>query len=58
MPTPRTKPSSPTQLLMPLDSDRLRGMTPRDRQQVMSNLAILLTEATRAAGKEEHGDER
>lgn len=45
MPDPRTKPSSPTQLLMPLDSTRLRGMSPLDRQQAVTRLAILLTEA-------------
>ncbi|WGF90834.1 hypothetical protein [Marinivivus vitaminiproducens] len=48
MQDPRTKPSSPAQLMMPLDSTLLQGMSSLDRQQAVRRLAILLTEA--AAG--------
>ncbi|WCR18721.1 hypothetical protein [Paracoccus alcaliphilus] len=40
-----TGPSSPRQLQMQFDSERLRGMSPRERQQVLTRLAILLAEA-------------
>lgn len=48
MQDPRTKPSAPTQLFMPLDSRLLRGMNSPDRQQVVMRLAMLLADA--AAG--------
>jgi hypothetical protein len=58
MQDPRTKPSPPTQLLMPLDSTRLRGMSPLERKQAVTRLAILLTEATEAVEVEPRDDGR
>jgi hypothetical protein len=58
MPDPRTKPSPPTQLLMPLDSTRLRGMSASDRQQAVTRLAILLTEAAGVGEAEQHNEGR
>ena len=58
MQDPRTKPSAPIQLLMPLDSTRLRGMSLLDRQQAVTRLAILLTEAAGAVDAERHEDGR
>ena len=55
---PRPKPSSPTQLLMPLDSTRLRGMSPLDRKRAVTRLAILLTEAAGAVEAEPRDDGR
>ena len=52
------RPSSPKQMQMQFDSMRLRGMTPHDRQQVVTRLAILLAEAAGAATAEEHNDGR
>lgn len=43
---------------MQFDSTRLRGMSPQDRQQAVTRLAILLTEAARAAEQEGGDDER
>ena len=45
MQDPRAKPSSPTQLLMPLDPERLRGMSPSERRQAVTCRAALLAEA-------------
>lgn len=59
MQDPRTKPSAPTQLFMPLESTRLRGTSSPDRQQVVMRLAMLLADA--AAGvvdAERRDDER
>lgn len=58
MPDPRTKLSPPTQLLIPLDSTRLRGMSALDRQQAVTRLAILLTEAAGAGEAERHDEGR
>jgi hypothetical protein len=43
---------------MPLDPTRLRGMSPLDRQQAVTRLAILLTEAAGAGDAERHDDGR
>lgn len=48
-----TGPSSPRQLQMQFDSERLRGMSPRERQQVLTRLAILLAEAAGTSEPEE-----
>jgi hypothetical protein len=58
MPDPRTNPSPSTQLLMPFDSTRLRGMSPIDRQHAVTRLAILLTEAVGAGEAEQHDERR
>lgn len=58
MQDPQTKPPSPKQLLMPLDSTQLHGMGPTDRQQIVTCLAILLAEAAGAADKERDDDGR
>lgn len=58
MQDPRTKPPSPKQLLMPLDSTKLRGTNPADRQRIVTCLAIVLTEAAGAADKERDDDGR
>jgi hypothetical protein len=43
-------------LQMQFDSERLRGMSPRERQQVLTRLAILLAEAA-GASELEGGDD-
>jgi hypothetical protein len=43
---------------MPLDSTRLRGMSPIDRQHAVTRLAILLTEAVGAGEAEQHDERR
>jgi hypothetical protein len=43
---------------MPLDSTRLRGMSPPDRRQAVTRLAILLTQAAGAACAEGRDDGR
>lgn len=53
-----TVPSSPRQLQMQFDSERLRGMSPRERQQVLTHLAILLAEAAGTSELEEDDDGR
>ena len=58
MQDPWTRPPSPKQLLMPLDSTRLRGMTPLERQQAVTRLALLLTEAAGAVDAEQSDDGR
>lgn len=58
MQDPRTKPPSPTQLSMPLDSTRLRGMSAPDRRQVVTRLAILPMEAAGAVDAEACDDGR
>lgn len=52
------KPSCPRQLQMQFDSKRLRGMSPRERQQVVTCLAILLAEAAGASELEGSDDGR
>ena len=56
MQDPRTRPSPPRQLLIALDSTRLRGMSPHDRRQAVTRLATLLTEAAGAAADAERDD--
>lgn len=58
MQNPRTRPSPPKQLLIALDSTRLRGMNPHDRRQAVTCLAILLAEAAGVATDEERDDDR
>ena len=53
-----TGPSGPRQLQMQFDSKRLRGMSPQERHQVVTRLAILLAEAVRAAEPEDRDDGR
>jgi hypothetical protein len=50
--------TSPKQLQMQFDPTRLRGMSPQDRQQAVTRLAILLTEAGGAAEQEGDDHER
>ena len=52
------KPSCPRQLQMQFDSERLRGMSPRERQQVLTRLAILLAEAAGTSKLEQDDDGR
>ena len=56
-PKTKPKPSSPTQLPMPLDSRLLRGMSLPDRQQAVRRLAILLTDAAPGAVDAERRDD-
>ena len=58
MPDLPARPTSPRQLQMQFDSTRLRGMSPQDRQEAVMRLAILLTEAVRAAEQEGDDHER
>ena len=58
MQEPQTRPLPPRQLLIALDSTRLRGMSPLDRRQAVTHLAILLTEAAGAADTEQDDDGR
>jgi hypothetical protein len=58
MQNPWTKPASPMQLLIPLDSTRLRGMSPLDRQQAVTRLANLLMEAAKTEDEEQDDDGR
>ena len=52
-PPRREAPSAPRQLNMPLDSVKLRAMTPIERGEAVARLACLLMEAAGvAAGKE------
>ena len=58
MQDPRTNVSPPRQLLIALDSARLRGMTPLDRRQAVTRLAMLLMEAVGAAEMEQDDDQQ
>jgi hypothetical protein len=58
MPDLPARPTSPRQLQMQFDSTRLRGMSPQDRQEAVTRLATLLTEAASAAEQEGDDDER
>jgi hypothetical protein len=53
-----TEPSSPRQLQMQFDSERLRGMSPREPQQVLTHLAILLAEGAGTNKLEQDDDGR
>lgn len=53
-----SRPSLPKQLQMRFDSTRLRGMSPPDRRQAVTRLAILLIEAACAAEPEGSDDGR
>ncbi len=55
MQDPRTKPPTPKQLLMPLDSVRLRGMSPSDRREAVARLANLLMEAAAEGERDDDG---
>lgn len=52
------RPYSPKQLQMQFDSTPLRGMSPLERQQTVTWLAILLTETAGAAEPEGTDDGR
>src|SRR3954452_817275 len=52
----RARTSPPRQLLIALDSTRLRGMSPHDRRQAVTWLATLLAEPAGAAAGMERGD--
>jgi hypothetical protein len=54
----RASPYSPKQLQMQFDSTRLRGMSPLDRQEAVTRLAIVLSEAAGAAEPEGSDDGR
>ncbi|TFL17276.1 hypothetical protein [Jannaschia formosa] len=59
MPQQNPKPTPPLQLLMPLDSQRLHGMSPTERGQVVTCLVALLLEASEDIGTaEERADDR
>lgn len=58
MPDLPARPTLPRQLQMQFDSSRLRGMSPQDRQQAVTRLAILLTESAGAVEQEGDDDER
>ncbi len=58
MQDPRTNVSPPRQLLIALDSARLRGMSPLDRRQAVTRLAMLLMEAVGAAEMERDDDQQ
>lgn len=53
-----TGPSSPRQLQMQFDSERLRGMSRQERQRVLTHLAILLAEAAGTSKLEQDDDGR
>jgi hypothetical protein len=58
MQDPRRTSPEPRQLLMPLDSTRLRGMSPLDRGAAVTRLANLLLEAARTVVEERNDDGR
>lgn len=58
MPDLPARPTLPRQVQMQFNSTRLRGMSPQDRQQAVTRLAILLTEAAGVAEQEGGDDER
>lgn len=53
-----TGPSSPRQLQMQFDLERLRGMSRQERQRVLTHLAILLAEAAGTSKLEQDDDGR
>jgi hypothetical protein len=50
--------AAPRQLCIPLDSARLRGMTPAERRISLARLASLLLEAAGVVAGERDDDER
>jgi len=58
MQDPRRTSPEPRQLLMPLDSTRLRGMSPLDRGRRRDPVANLLLEAARTVVEERNDDGR
>lgn len=58
MQDPRSRSSTPKQLQMQFASTRLRGVSLHDRQQIVTRLAILLTEAAGVADAEGDADGR
>lgn len=57
-PTPMLLSAAPRQLCIPLDSARLRGMTPAERRISLARLASLLLEAAGIIAGEGDDDER
>ena len=53
LPVPARPPEEPRQLGMPLDAPTLRGLSPEERDAVVSALAGLLLEAAAAPVKED-----
>jgi hypothetical protein len=58
LPLPALPSTRPRQLSMPLDSARLRGISPSERRTALAQLAIILMEAAGAAAGERSDDER
>jgi hypothetical protein len=56
--TPMPLSAAPRQLCIPLDSARLRGMTPAERRISLARLASLLLEAAGVAAGESDDGER
>lgn len=56
-PRPEASPA-PRQLSLPLDSAKLRGMTPLDRGAALALLTRLLMEAAGVVARERDDDER
>jgi hypothetical protein len=57
-PSPMLLSAAPRQLCIPLDSARLRGMTPAERRISLARLASLLLEAAGVATGESDDGER
>ena len=57
-PAPTPPAADPRQLNIPLDSERLRGISPSDRRTALARLARLLPEAAGVAEEERGDDER
>lgn len=58
LPVPARLPGEPRQLGMPLDAPTLRGLSPEERDAVVSALAGLLLEAAAAPVKEDDDGRR
>ena len=57
-PRPTPPSADPRQLSIPLDSEKLRGISPSDRRTALARLARLLSEAAGVAAEERDDDER
>jgi hypothetical protein len=57
-PSPTPPSVDPRQLSIPLDSERLRGISSSDRRTALARLARLLSEAAGVAAEERDDDER